>query len=221
MVSSTGLNSGLYLLDTCTLRLASYTVPTESEIIGKIHDCPRVVLSSSGPTCSGKTCLQRAIVAGLRCESSFTLNKSVYSIPRKAVDRSRTGSGIPGQPPNHLTSPPQFYQRVVATVLRRATYVFPDPFPLVHTMNNSRVDEETPLLFSTEDPVVTISGGSDQVATPLPKLQIGILLSVLLTEPICSKSISPFINQVTHHYGHIRRITNRSSARQRAGYHRR
>ena len=58
------------------------------------------------------------------------------------------------------------------------------------------VDEETPLLFAAEDPVVIIGDESDEVATPLPKLQIGVLLLVMLSEPICSQCIYPFINQV-------------------------
>ena len=63
-------------------------------------------------------------------------------------------------------------------------------------MTDSRIDEETPLLFSAEDPTEE----SDKVTiTPLPKLQIGILLLVLLAEPICSQCIYPFVNQVTHY----------------------
>ena len=58
-------------------------------------------------------------------------------------------------------------------------------------------DEETPLLLSPEDPVAITCEESDQVTTPLPKLQTGILLLILLTEPICSQCIYPFINQVT------------------------
>jgi len=67
------------------------------------------------------------------------------------------------------------------------------------TMTNSKIDEETPLLFPAEDPVAVIHEESDEVITPLPRLQIGILLSALLAEPICSQCIYPFINQVTCH----------------------
>ena len=71
---------------------------------------------------------------------------------------------------------------------------------LPYTMTDSRIDEETPLLFSAEDPTATTSEESAKVSiTPLPKLRIGILLSVLLVEPICSQCIYPFINQVTHY----------------------
>ena len=63
-------------------------------------------------------------------------------------------------------------------------------------MTDSRVNEETPLLFSSDDPAETTCEGSDKVTTPLPKLQIGTLLLALMAEPICSQSISPFINQV-------------------------
>ena len=37
----------------------------------------------------------------------------------------------------------------------------------------------------------------DQVITPLPRLQTGILLLTLLMEPICSQYIYPFVNKVT------------------------
>lgn len=57
--------------------------------------------------------------------------------------------------------------------------------------------EETPLLLSVGDPVVITREEPDQVATPLPRLQTGILLLILGTEPICSQCIYPFINQVT------------------------
>ena len=67
-------------------------------------------------------------------------------------------------------------------------------------MTDSRIDEETPLLFSAGDPTATTSEESDKVTiTPLPKLQIGILLLVLLAEPMCSQCIYPFVNQVTHY----------------------
>lgn len=59
-------------------------------------------------------------------------------------------------------------------------------------------DEEIELLlFSAEDPVGITPEESDEVITPLPRLQIGILVLVLLAEPICSQCIYPFINQVT------------------------
>lgn len=67
------------------------------------------------------------------------------------------------------------------------------------TMTDSRIGEETPLLFAAEDPVVVAHEEPEDVITPLPKLQIGILLSVLLAEPMCSQCIYPFINQVTRH----------------------
>ena len=67
-------------------------------------------------------------------------------------------------------------------------------------------DEEIELLlFSAEDPVGTAPEESDEVITPLPRLQIGILVLVLLAEPICSQCIYPFINQVTP-------LLNRTSA---------
>lgn len=63
-------------------------------------------------------------------------------------------------------------------------------------MTDSRVSEETPLLSPAEDPIVVTS---EEVTTPLPRLQIGILLSVLLAEAVSSQCIYPFINQVTHY----------------------
>ena len=66
-------------------------------------------------------------------------------------------------------------------------------------MSGSKVDEDTPLLFSAEDPIVVAHEEPDEFITPLPKLQIGILLVVLLLEPTCSQCIYPFINQVTRH----------------------
>lgn len=37
---------------------------------------------------------------------------------------------------------------------------------------------------------------SKKLKTPLPKLQIGIILTLQLAEPIASSSIFPYINQV-------------------------
>ena len=71
-------------------------------------------------------------------------------------------------------------------------------------MTDSRVNEETPLLSPPDDTAVTTSGGSNEVTTPLPKFQIGILLSAQVAEGVCSRSLSPFINQVnitTNAYG--------------------
>lgn len=59
-------------------------------------------------------------------------------------------------------------------------------------------DEETPLLPSTEGPAVVTRKEPDEFNTPLPRLQIGVLLLVMLSEPICSQCIYPFINQVIH-----------------------
>lgn len=66
-------------------------------------------------------------------------------------------------------------------------------------MTESRINEETPLL---EDPIIIASEELDEVTTPLPRLQIGVLLSVLFAEPICSQCIYPFINQVTRDSDH-------------------
>lgn len=90
-------------------------------------------------------------------------------------------------------------------------------------MTDSRADEETPLLLSAEDPIVTVitHEESNEVVTPLPKLQIGILLLALLAEPICSQCIYPFINQVTRRILTVhRRTPNALLAHRRVGYHR-
>ena len=64
----------------------------------------------------------------------------------------------------------------------------------LNVMTGSRIDEETPLLPSAGER--TVRKESDEVITPLPKLQIAILLLVRLVEPICSQCIYPFIFQV-------------------------
>lgn len=48
-------------------------------------------------------------------------------------------------------------------------------------------DEETPLLEQKRH---------QKSPTPLPKLQIGIVLLLQLCEPLCSMSIYPYINEV-------------------------
>lgn len=63
-------------------------------------------------------------------------------------------------------------------------------------MTDSGVGEEALLLSPVEDPIVITS---EEVATPLPRLQIGILSLVLLAEAVSSQCIYPFINQVTHY----------------------
>ena len=70
-------------------------------------------------------------------------------------------------------------------------------------MTDSRIDEEIPMLSSTEDPDAVTHEESDEVITPLPRLQVGVLLLALSTEPICSQCIYPFINQVIRHQNPI------------------
>lgn len=50
------------------------------------------------------------------------------------------------------------------------------------------IDEQTPLLPS--------SGEKKERITPLPKVQLGVLMLLQLAEPITSQCIYPFINQV-------------------------
>ena len=63
-------------------------------------------------------------------------------------------------------------------------------------MADSRLNEETPLLRSADDPSVVVRKESREVITPLPKLQIAVLLFIQIAEPICSQSIYPFAPQV-------------------------
>ena len=59
-------------------------------------------------------------------------------------------------------------------------------------MNDSSLrvpDEETPLLNSNPQ--------KQRLPTPLPKLQIAIVLLLQVCEPLTSQSIYPYINQVS------------------------
>ncbi|KAJ2934959.1 hypothetical protein H1R20_g2101, partial [Candolleomyces eurysporus] len=58
------------------------------------------------------------------------------------------------------------------------------------------VDEETPLLSSSSSPSSSSSTPKIQKATPLPKLQIAIVLMLQICEPVCSQSIYPYINEL-------------------------
>ncbi|KAM6504162.1 Major facilitator superfamily domain containing protein [Amanita muscaria] len=60
-------------------------------------------------------------------------------------------------------------------------------------MENPTVDEETPLLFE--------SSGKAVKRTPLPTLQISIVLLLLICEPFASNSIFPYINQLITELG--------------------
>jgi hypothetical protein len=55
--------------------------------------------------------------------------------------------------------------------------------------SDSNVNERTALLDDGQQ--------GQKKPTPLPKLQISILLLALLVEPIASQSIYPYINQVS------------------------
>ncbi len=61
------------------------------------------------------------------------------------------------------------------------------PFSMSHRRSQGTADEETPLLHGENSP---------RKATPLPVTQICLLLLLLLSEPITSLSINPYINQV-------------------------
>ena len=59
--------------------------------------------------------------------------------------------------------------------------------------DNREVDEETPFLPNRE-----VLPESNPTRTPLPIVQISILLTAWLAESITSHSISPYINQVRY-----------------------
>lgn len=63
------------------------------------------------------------------------------------------------------------------------------------TLDNHEIDgvadEHTALLLAIDK--------VEKPTTPLPKLQIAILLLLLLAEPMTSQCILPFINQVRDH----------------------
>ncbi|KAJ3573998.1 hypothetical protein NP233_g2071 [Leucocoprinus birnbaumii] len=58
------------------------------------------------------------------------------------------------------------------------------------SVNTNVVDEETPLLSSP------VESHKERQASPLPKLQIAIILLLQLCEPVTSQSIYPYINQL-------------------------
>jgi hypothetical protein len=57
--------------------------------------------------------------------------------------------------------------------------------------NDHVLDEESPLLHSSAG-----DHDNEQKITPLPKVQLGVLLLLQLVEPICAFCIIPFLNQV-------------------------
>jgi len=61
------------------------------------------------------------------------------------------------------------------------------PLSMSPRRSQGTADEETPLLHGENSP---------RKATPLPVTQISLLLLLLLSEPVTSLSINPYINQV-------------------------
>jgi hypothetical protein len=64
------------------------------------------------------------------------------------------------------------------------------------TEDNREVDEESPLL-----PDQKVPSDSNPSQTPLPIVQISILLTAWLAESIICQSISPYLNQVQYTLG--------------------
>ncbi|KAG1748658.1 major facilitator superfamily domain-containing protein [Suillus lakei] len=59
----------------------------------------------------------------------------------------------------------------------------------------------SPRMMASETTPLVPAGASKKPKTPLPKLQIGILMTLLLAEPIASTSIFPYINQLIRELG--------------------
>ncbi|KAF8824811.1 hypothetical protein HHX47_DHR7000044 [Lentinula edodes] len=65
-------------------------------------------------------------------------------------------------------------------------------------MTVERIDEETPLLTNTTNKTKTcnVHERRKRAPTPLPKVQISIMMLLQICEPITSQSIYPYINQL-------------------------
>lgn len=89
-------------------------------------------------------------------------------------------------------------------------------------MTVERIDEETPLLTNTTNKTKTcnVHERRKRAPTPLPKVQISILMLLQICEPITSQSIYPYINQVRGSYLQlVVLLTVVIIAYQRARYH--
>jgi hypothetical protein len=63
-------------------------------------------------------------------------------------------------------------------------------------MSSSVAPSDTDIVVNERTALLDAGQQGQKKATPLPKLQIAILLLALLVEPIASQSIYPYINQV-------------------------
>lgn len=64
-------------------------------------------------------------------------------------------------------------------------------------MSSSAGPSDSDIVVNERTALLDAGQQDHKTATPLPKLQIGILLLALLVEPIASQSIYPYINQVS------------------------
>lgn len=64
-------------------------------------------------------------------------------------------------------------------------------------MSSSAGPSDSDIVVNERTALLDAGQQDHKKATPLPKLQIGILLLALLVEPIASQSIYPYINQVS------------------------
>jgi hypothetical protein len=71
----------------------------------------------------------------------------------------------------------------------------PSSFPTPKSSPDLRMTASNPNHVDEETPLISSPAGSHH-RTPLPKLQISIVLFLQLSEPLMSQSIYPYINQV-------------------------
>ena len=75
--------------------------------------------------------------------------------------------------------------------------VIPSTLPISEPGSSSQsLDERTPLLSASETLVGRRKKKREVERTPLPLVQIGVLLFLQLSEPVTSQAIYPFINEV-------------------------
>ena len=96
--------------------------------------------------------------------------------------------------------------------------------PLTRVQDNHEVDEETPLLSDQE-----VLPHLNPTQSPLPTVQISILLTAWFAESVASQSISPYLNQVRtllalpigteHSFQLLRELPNVGGDARKVGYY--
>lgn len=93
---------------------------------------------------------------------------------------------------------PIFQQKLTLSMMGRAINTGSCwPFNRHTKMDTSNSHE----IIANETTPLVPAKGSKKPKTPLPKLQIGILITLQLAEPIASTSIFPYINQLVRELG--------------------